>query len=278
MFRLAGGLSRVTARGGTARGESMKALWLMSAAVAAVPQSPATWIGADDYPPSAIESDREGTTTITLDVDEQGRPSACRVVAPSGYAELDALTCSLLMERASFSPARDDAGRAVKSMYTQRVAWQIPRERLVTQGAKVTFAAEPDGALSDCRIEKYQFQDDDLQCDSQMVGALAGAFLPEALGSYSEVSLTLAMDVEGSDIVVPRRSGEDRTVLARAIVEVSASGVVVACRTDVAVDLGEGPLDLCAGPVETGARDFAPDPEGKVRKIAVSFEVSGQKR
>ncbi len=113
------------------------AIWLASAAVLATPQtSPGTWVRSDDYPASAIASDAEGSATVALEIDQAGRPSACAVASSSGSAELDDLTCSLLMERASFNPARDQDGTAVRSTYTQRVAWRIPREELISKGSR----------------------------------------------------------------------------------------------------------------------------------------------
>jgi len=247
--------------------------------VLAVPlTSPSTWIEPDDYPASAVAAEHEGATTVALEVDEHGRPSACTVASSSGYAQLDDLTCTLLVERARFTPATDDAGRAVASIFAQRVAWRIPRERLITQGAKITFAVGPDGELAECTIVKYQSLDGDLRCDPEMVDVMAEEFLPSTLDGYRSVSILLAMEVADSAIQVPRVVREDRTVITRAVITVSSAGVVLSCRSEVEQEIGGRVLDLCGGPVEVGAKEFDADPAGLDRTVIVSFEISGALR
>ena len=107
--------------------------------------------------------------TVAIDVDENGTPSGCQVTVSSGDADLDSLTCSLLQKRAEFKPATDRTGQAIRSVYSQKVSWRIPREKLITQGFKLTFAVEPNGRLSSCQMVKYDFQDNDLQCNPQMI-------------------------------------------------------------------------------------------------------------
>lgn len=248
------------------------AIWLASAAALATPQTnPGTWIGPDDYPASAVASDKEGATTVALQLDETGRPSACTISASSGSADLDDRTCSLLVARARFNPARDQDGKAVASTYSQRVAWRIPREQLITQGFKITHAI----ARSDCQVEQYHMQDDELECDPELIDDTAGAYLPSPLDSYKSASVTLAMEIEDSGIAIPRTADEDRVVISRAFVDVSAAGVVTACRSDVARLFQGQPADLCVIAVDIGSRDFDPDPEGKQRTLRVTLEVSG---
>ena len=245
----------------------------------ATPQTdPSTWLGGNDYPASAIASDKEGAATVALEVDETGRATACAVTSSSGSAALDDRTCALLMERARFSPARDEAGKAVRSTYVQRVAWQIPREELITQGFRLSYAVAPNGDLSDCRIERFHDEDGDLQCNPRMIESAVDAYLPSPLVTYKSASIMLAMEVDNSGIAISRKLEEDRTVISRALIDVSAAGVITGCRSEVARPFMGQSADLCVMAVEVGGREFAPDPAGKERTFSVTLEVSGQRR
>jgi TonB family protein len=88
--------------------------------------NPGSWVTPDDYPARALRDEREGIVGFRLAVGIDGLPSQCDITAPSGDAELDDKTCQLLMERARFTPARDESGQKVASSYTNRIRWQIP--------------------------------------------------------------------------------------------------------------------------------------------------------
>jgi protein TonB len=88
----------------------------------------AAWITTDDYPSAALRAEEEGVVTITVRVGADGRVGACTVTGSSGHGALDAATCRLYQRRARFTPARDDAGNAIETSYTDRVRWELPRE------------------------------------------------------------------------------------------------------------------------------------------------------
>ena len=79
----------------------------------------------DDYPVDALNRNEQGTTTVELRIDENGRVSGCSVQESSGSRSLDAATCKVLRQRARFTPATDDAGRPVPDSYTQRITWRL---------------------------------------------------------------------------------------------------------------------------------------------------------
>jgi TonB family protein len=71
---------------------------------------------------------RTGVVAYQLVLDPEGLPTECRVIESSGHADLDALTCDILMKRARFSPARDENNNALGSWYRGRMRWVVPDE------------------------------------------------------------------------------------------------------------------------------------------------------
>ena len=70
---------------------------------------------------------RRGTVGITVKVNTDGRPSNCRVVRSSGYANVDALMCSLTLQHVRFRAARDPQGRPVAQDITWYPDWAPKR-------------------------------------------------------------------------------------------------------------------------------------------------------
>ncbi|HEY0596830.1 energy transducer TonB, partial [Sphingopyxis sp.] len=66
-------------------------------------------------------------TMFLLTIGADGNTTDCRIVGSSGFPSLDARTCELLLARATFRPAKDKAGQAVRSFYINRIRWQLPR-------------------------------------------------------------------------------------------------------------------------------------------------------
>lgn len=86
------------------------------------------WISTSDYPSSALRAGEEGTVGISVSIGADGRVSSCSVRSPSGSAALDQVTCRLYARNARFAPARDDAGTAIASTYSDRVRWRLPTD------------------------------------------------------------------------------------------------------------------------------------------------------
>jgi TonB family protein len=130
-----------------------------------------------DYPAEAIRRGEQGVATFTLDVDEAGQVSACRITGSSGSAMLDETTCRIARERARFQPARDRRGRAVPDQVSSRMHWVLPepdpdrraRANLASyvsdadypvaairagEEGTVGFVLDisPEGSVSDCRV------------------------------------------------------------------------------------------------------------------------------
>ena len=81
-------------------------------------------ISSDDYPPSALDNNEQGSVQVTLTIGPSGRVTGC---SPSGGASstLKSATCRLLTSRARFSPAQDANGNPITSSYSQTIVWRI---------------------------------------------------------------------------------------------------------------------------------------------------------
>lgn len=78
-----------------------------------------------DYPAEAIRNREEGTVAFRLEVGADGKPSGCSVASSSGSSSLDSTTCRLLMERATFVPARDVRGKPTADRFVGRIVWRM---------------------------------------------------------------------------------------------------------------------------------------------------------
>ena len=84
------------------------------------------WFRWQDYPKQAIRERASGTVVVRVDVDADGNPARCAVVASSGHAALDETTCASIMKRARFTPALDAGGNPVAFHYISRTVWRMP--------------------------------------------------------------------------------------------------------------------------------------------------------
>lgn len=65
------------------------------------------------------------TVGLRYRVEQDGRVTGCRVTRSSGEAELDANTCRGVEERFRYRPARDEQGRAVRSIVVIDWDWDV---------------------------------------------------------------------------------------------------------------------------------------------------------
>lgn len=82
-------------------------------------------IKSSDYPEAARAAGAQGTTSVTIMVSMQGRPSGCHITQSSRNRDLDAATCDLVMRRFRFRPARDSAGHAVNGEVDYDQEWTL---------------------------------------------------------------------------------------------------------------------------------------------------------
>ena len=77
------------------------------------------------YPKESLAHGEQGTVAYHVKIDSRGRPTECEITGSSGYPRLDDATCAVLMDRAQFTPSRDEKGRATRSTYDGKVVWRI---------------------------------------------------------------------------------------------------------------------------------------------------------
>jgi periplasmic protein TonB len=79
---------------------------------------------ADDYPPSALDNNEQGSVTVNLTIGPSGRVTGCSA-SGSASSTLKSTTCRIVSARARFSPAQDENGNPTTSSYSQTIRWQI---------------------------------------------------------------------------------------------------------------------------------------------------------
>ena len=84
----------------------------------AVPAALVRGISGRDYPPAIQRSwPRGGVIFLRLRIEPNGRPSQCDVMRGFGDRLADQWTCSLVMQRGLFRPARDARGNPVSAWF-----------------------------------------------------------------------------------------------------------------------------------------------------------------
>lgn len=81
---------------------------------------------SNDYPGEAVRRMQGGTAQYMLLVDEKGSIAGCHVLKPSGVPALDSMGCLVITERSKVKPAKDAAGKPVRStVVTPPITWRI---------------------------------------------------------------------------------------------------------------------------------------------------------
>lgn len=80
----------------------------------------------NDYPRSAVMNEEQGTAGVRFWVGKDGKVRDCKIVESSGSKSIDEQTCSVIVSRARFEPARTATGEAVETIAFQRIRWELP--------------------------------------------------------------------------------------------------------------------------------------------------------
>ncbi len=80
-----------------------------------------------DLPPDLRAVGWNGKVDVRYAVGIDGRVTGCRIDRSSGNPLVDALTCRLIGDRFRYRPARDEAGRPVRSVIVETHEWIVQR-------------------------------------------------------------------------------------------------------------------------------------------------------
>lgn len=119
--------------------------------------NPAEWVKSDDYPEEALVAGHEGAVGFTLKIDERGRAAGCTVTETSKSTGLDAATCSIMRERARFTPARAE-GSPVASTFRLRIVWKLPEMDIAEFPAgrsEIMLQLTPEGGVESCSLDTF---------------------------------------------------------------------------------------------------------------------------
>lgn len=89
--------------------------------------SPGKWIDSADYPAMARFAGKQGLVQFRLNVDAQGRATACHIQKATKPDEFADTVCRAMMENAHFEPALDANGQPIASYFRSAVRFKMPR-------------------------------------------------------------------------------------------------------------------------------------------------------
>jgi TonB family protein len=79
-----------------------------------------------NYPGRALAAGEQGPVYFIVRVDDKAHPTSCEVTHSSGFPQLDAETCDLIVQHATFKSLIGADGRLTKSLHEGVVNWRIP--------------------------------------------------------------------------------------------------------------------------------------------------------
>lgn len=106
-----------------------------------------------DYPPESYLAKEEGEVGYQMTIDAQGKATDCSVTQSSGFARLDAATCSILMGRnLEFSPAVDPNGEPIAGTFEGFADWVIREPDFYNMSVEVAYVIDAKGGIESCEI------------------------------------------------------------------------------------------------------------------------------
>ena len=78
------------------------------------------------YPAPSLAAGEQGPVYFLVWLDDKAHPTKCQVTHGSGFPRLDAATCDLIVQHATFKSVLGPDGRATKSTHEGVVNWRIP--------------------------------------------------------------------------------------------------------------------------------------------------------
>lgn len=274
----------------------MAAAWLANALDAPKPAVRARanlseYFSTDDYPETAWRRGIQGTTGFRLEISPDGRVTNCIVTQSSGDPALDSATCSVLLSRAEYEPARDADGHPIAGTDYGRVTWRLPAPEPDAQPqpfadvhapVRIDLTVGMDAQRRPtCTVlvnGESGHADGDALC--RYVSASGDAdFMTEAPANVA-LTIDVAIGLEGA---MPPPAPIDRGTLlidSTARLTIGADGRVADCRV-IESNFHEGisadtmPMDVCTFPA-FGAELFPVMPKGspdRIGRIRVEMHV-----
>lgn len=155
-------------------------LWIALAAAAQlsapVPTNLGKWFSYEDVPSYLLEKESGlWLVGVRINVASDGTVQNCAAEKSSGVADLDKLTCAIVLRRAKFSPARSIDGSVSSGVYRDSVQWSVgdaaadrlsisnpdldifvqslPSKEKSPTLVRVMFAVDETGSKSSCMAE-----------------------------------------------------------------------------------------------------------------------------
>ncbi len=153
------------------------------------------WVSPDDYPPVALRENQQGSVGFALDIDAEGRTTACTITGSSGWPVLDSTACALLLRRARFYPAVDAAGKTIPAQFRSRFRWELPGAGTIAMQswARLTRVTVGPGLSGvDCKVSKFGPVPTGKNACDDMAVTLFPEIALLAAGSTAPVMVTIA--------------------------------------------------------------------------------------
>lgn len=87
--------------------------------------NPGEWLRSGDYPKKALASGKSAVIRFRLTISAVGKATDCAIQSGTRDPEFEKISCALLIKRANFKPASDQAGNPVASYFTSTVSWIV---------------------------------------------------------------------------------------------------------------------------------------------------------
>lgn len=76
-----------------------------------------------DFPDDLIGPGQQASVGVRYTIETDGNVSGCSVLRSSGFTQVDALACRLIMQRFRYRPATNRAGQPVRAIITESHTW-----------------------------------------------------------------------------------------------------------------------------------------------------------
>lgn len=121
-------------------GIAMLATLAQPAAAQVFATDPAHWIITQDYPAEALARREDGVVNLSFKIAPDGAATDCKIIYATASKRLRNLSCALVVQRARYRPAHDEAGKPIAGEDRLVVRWQA-------QPAHVEVESEFGGAI-----------------------------------------------------------------------------------------------------------------------------------